>query len=208
MKKYHLLYKTTCLINDKFYIGAHSTNDLNDGYLGSGKHLVNAIRKYGIHQFKREIIEQCESKDKLYQRESEIVTEELLRDPQCMNLTKGGSGPDIETSVRGGCLTQVLRKKEPWRWKTDSYKKSQSEKLLSAKFDWRNRKHSEETLKKMRDKKVNHGLGKNNSQYGTCWISNETTSTKIRKEELESYLEKGWTKGRRLRDATGSVPSF
>lgn len=36
-KKYHFLYKTTNLLNSKVYYGMHSTNDLNDGYLGSGR---------------------------------------------------------------------------------------------------------------------------------------------------------------------------
>jgi hypothetical protein len=47
-KKFHFIYKTTNLLNNKFYIGMHSTSNLKDGYLGSGTHLRYAIRKYGI----------------------------------------------------------------------------------------------------------------------------------------------------------------
>jgi hypothetical protein len=36
-KKYHFIYKTTCLITNKYYIGMHSTDDLEDGYVGSRK---------------------------------------------------------------------------------------------------------------------------------------------------------------------------
>ena len=31
--KYHFLYKTTNLINNKYYYGMHSTNNLNDGWV-------------------------------------------------------------------------------------------------------------------------------------------------------------------------------
>jgi len=45
--KYHFLYKTTNLINNKYYYGMHSTYKLDDGYLGSGNRLRYSIRKYG-----------------------------------------------------------------------------------------------------------------------------------------------------------------
>ena len=51
-----IIYKTTNLINDKFYVGQHYTS-ANDGYLGSGKILLNAIKKYGKENFNREILE-------------------------------------------------------------------------------------------------------------------------------------------------------
>lgn len=35
--KYYLVYKTTNLINGKFYIGVHETYNLNDGYFRFGK---------------------------------------------------------------------------------------------------------------------------------------------------------------------------
>ncbi len=47
LKKYHFIYKTTNLINGKFYIGMHSTSNLKDGYLGSGKRLWFSIKYHG-----------------------------------------------------------------------------------------------------------------------------------------------------------------
>ncbi len=46
MKKYNYVYVTTNLINGAQYVGDHSTNNLNDDYLGSGKYLFRSIKKY------------------------------------------------------------------------------------------------------------------------------------------------------------------
>lgn len=90
--KYHFVYKTTNIKNGKFYIGIHSTDDLNDGYLGSGKRLRNSIRKHGKKVHIREILEFSKDRNSLVLKEEAIVNAELLKDPLCMNLSIGGRG--------------------------------------------------------------------------------------------------------------------
>ena len=58
-KKYNFVYKTTNLVNGKIYIGQHKTNNLEDGYIGSGVSFSRAVAKYGKENFKFEIIESC-----------------------------------------------------------------------------------------------------------------------------------------------------
>ena len=53
-KKFNFVYKTTDLSNGKEYIGSHSTNNINDHYLGSGRFLLKMIKKHGKEKFQRE----------------------------------------------------------------------------------------------------------------------------------------------------------
>lgn len=88
------IYKITNLINGKYYIGKrHQKTDkdpLNDGYYGSGHALKKAIEKYGIDNFKKEILEFCETLDELNKREAEIVNDDVVKDPKSYNLMCGG----------------------------------------------------------------------------------------------------------------------
>lgn len=63
-----IIYQTICLINDKKYIGKDSHNDPN--YIGSGELLKEDIKKYGKENFKKEIIEYCNTDEELVLRES------------------------------------------------------------------------------------------------------------------------------------------
>lgn len=70
----HILYKTTNLLNGRYYIGMHSTRTLNDGYLGSGKRLKAEIKKYGKENFKREVLADLPSRKDLEDAERKCVT--------------------------------------------------------------------------------------------------------------------------------------
>lgn len=88
----YTVYKTVCLVNDKFYIGVHKTADQNDSYLGSGKLLKRAIRKYGPFAFKKEILLVTDVAVEAFAYEAALVTLELVESDMCYNLKLGGSG--------------------------------------------------------------------------------------------------------------------
>jgi hypothetical protein len=71
--KYYYLYQIINLVNGKKYVGVHRTNDLNDGYMGSGTVLKRAQKKYGIENFEKEILEYFENETDMFQRETEVV---------------------------------------------------------------------------------------------------------------------------------------
>jgi group I intron endonuclease len=62
-----VIYKTTNLINGKIYIGQDKNN--NSNYFGSGAILKKAIKKYGKENFKKEILEVCETEEELNAKE-------------------------------------------------------------------------------------------------------------------------------------------
>ena len=73
-KQFHFVYITFNLINNKQYIGDHSTNDLNDNYLGSGRPAFqNAKRKYGKENFKRKILEFFSTKQEAFDAQEKYI---------------------------------------------------------------------------------------------------------------------------------------
>jgi len=109
---YYIIYKTINLINNKFYIGMHSTLNLEDGYLGSGKIILSAIRLYGKANFSREILHLCDSEEEMILKEIEIVNEELVKDENCYNLRMGGTGLNSKNA------SELMLK----LWKTEEFK--------------------------------------------------------------------------------------
>lgn len=87
---YHYFYKITNKLNDHYYYGIHSTENLNDGYMGSGRKLRRAINKYGIENFEKEILKFFETREECAKYEQEIVTEELVLAKDCYNISLGG----------------------------------------------------------------------------------------------------------------------
>jgi hypothetical protein len=95
-KNFNFTYKITRPeIDDSFYLGAHSTNNLNDGYLGSGQRIVSSHQKYGKDAHKREIIEYFATRKELMKAEEKLVTAETVADARCLNISLGGGSPLI-----------------------------------------------------------------------------------------------------------------
>ena len=93
-KKYFIIYETTNLINSKVYRGKHWTYTPYefDGYLGSGKAIKAAIKKYGRKNFSRETLFVFEDEKEAYLKEKEIVTPEFVNRKDTYNMCVGGKG--------------------------------------------------------------------------------------------------------------------
>ena len=87
---YYGIYKITNLTNGKMYIGQHTTNNLDDGYMGSGKILIRALKKYGLQNFKKEWLMFCEDTDELNYMERVYVDQTWVDRCDTYNLKLGG----------------------------------------------------------------------------------------------------------------------
>lgn len=290
MKKHYLVYQITNSINQKIYIGIHSTENIEDGYMGSGTHIRRAIKKYGIENFKKEILFDFDNPEEMILKESQIVDRKFIARKDVYNIKLGGEGwltfdsisvkdndgncfrvhktddrylngelkgitsgklivKDYNGNItmvdrndsryltgelRGAVAGTVVVKDElgkNFRISCEDYHKNKSN-LISVNADkiyckdtfgcyymvyanderinsgelircgtFDGRKHSQETILKMRDSKIGYGIAETNSQFGTCWIHSIELkkNKKIKKIELDSFLLKGWIKGRKMK---------
>lgn len=86
------IYKTTCIVTGKYYIGMHSTRDITKPYYGSGTLIKRSISKHGRANHVVEILRMCENRDELIRAEEQIITDAMINDPNCLNLMPGGRG--------------------------------------------------------------------------------------------------------------------
>jgi group I intron endonuclease len=86
-----IIYKTSNKVNGHYYIGKDQKN--NPKYLGSGLALNRAIKKYGRENFIKEILEICNDKIVLAERERFwISAHNATQDPSSYNIASGGFG--------------------------------------------------------------------------------------------------------------------
>ncbi len=153
------VYKIINLVNEKFYIGVHE-GEIDDNYMGSGKAIKAAINKYGESNFKKEIIQICESKEAAYLVEKELVTPELIQSSKCYNLNVGGKGGWYHIDNRGDKnpmknpkiakkVSESIKKsltEEERKIRSDRMKKLRNDGTIIKPSGWN---HTEESKQKM-----------------------------------------------------------
>ena len=124
--KYHYFYKTVRISTNEYYYGIHSTNNINDGYQGSGKRIQNIIK--AGHKVETTIIKHFNSRHDALLYEAQIVNNDLIKDELCLNLIAGGSG-----FVRLPNHTELSRIKQvETRRNNNNYTVSESMKNVNA----------------------------------------------------------------------------
>lgn len=159
---YYTIYKTTNMLNGKFYIGKHQTLKPDDGYFGSGKSILMAIKKYGKENFKKEILFVFDNEDDMNAKEKELINEEFVLREDTYNLGIGGEGGahfkgrshSTETKLKLRNVTFTEERKLKMREKQIGKKHSEETKKKIA-DSRRNRSPSEETRRKISESMKN-----------------------------------------------------
>jgi hypothetical protein len=161
VKIYYYLYEVTNLLNGKTYIGQHITDDLEDGYLGSGKALKSAIKKYGRDKFKKEILLFARNERALNILEMMAVTPEFCALKSNYNLKEGGNSgrpnPEIREKMRQKKLgarnhNYGKPKTEEWKAKVRAAQKGRvasKETRLKMSLAGLGRRHTEDAKKRI-----------------------------------------------------------
>lgn len=145
---HYILYKTTNTITNQYYIGVHQTNNLDDGYLGSGKRLRNSVAKYGKEHFDKQILEVFVTAEEMYKREIEVVTEEFCRQYDVLNIVPGGTGGSILTNRKAfegphsDETKELLRQQSSARKHTDEARRKISENNFARRYPDAQREHA------------------------------------------------------------------
>lgn len=219
---FYYLYEIRNNLNGKIYVGVHKTRDLNDGYMGSGKVINAAIKKHGIENFTKVILETFENAKAMYARETEIVTDEFLARDDVYNLRRGGHGGFDYINKNGLDYKGFSSKSEHNRFispmKTDYGEELRKKAVIAAHTPQAKQKRretrisnvdrlkermrlmqeaalSDESRKKRKEtmSRNRHQQGERNSQFGKMWITNDVINRKVNQD---SSIPPGWRKGR------------
>ena len=202
-KKYHYLYKISLNNTEKVYYGIHSTTNLNDRYFANGTYIAsdrsksdwvksnhgknmenskiyNAMQKYGLKSFTREILQYFDTRDEALETEAEIVNEKFINSEISLNNRVGGIGGQFTKEIRQRIsennpmyrlsVREKVSIKQKERW-TDALKKELSknnpmydEEIYKKNFgknsSWYGKKHTLETREKISLTKKNQKLNK------------------------------------------------
>ena len=210
---YGCIYKVTNIENNKCYIGKtifsidkRKNQHLKNAELGVKSLFYYALRKYGFHKFKWEVLGYCNSLEEL--NEAEIACIEFFQSKNYIygyNLTNGGDGSiGFKWSKESIQQRELTKKKNGTNKQTEESNNKRRKAMLGRPSKLRGVKRPVEVINKMIENNVswNRGLTKETDERIKLASkkTSETLSKKILSEEdIEKRRETGRkNKGRKL----------
>lgn len=227
--RFHYFYKIVNNINDKFYYGIHSTDELDDNYCGSGSLLKYAYNKYGIENFTKYILCFFDDRKSLLDYEKYIVNNELVNENKCYNLTVGGIGSKdifadnsytLHTTkglihINNGIINKLIKETDLNNYIKLGWVTGQTIKSTKGKIVIHKEGHSDKFIFK---DELNTYL-ENGWKLGGCsrnkgnvsdvknkiWVNNGEKCIRIDKKEKDIYLSNNWVLGPLQRTTKGYI---
>ena len=201
----YYIYRITNKINGKTYIGQHKYKKLNDSYMGSGKLIRRAQKKYGMENFEKEILYSCiQYKETADDMERFAIAKERALGKAEYNIAGGGEGflgvhhsegtkRKLSKANKGKHLSEETRKKisKALKGKKTYEMTEETRKRISEALKGREGNHfSEESKKKISEalkgrhlteetrRKISEALKGRVSNRKGCKLSEETKRKK------------------------------
>ena len=203
---YGYVYITVNLINGKKYIGQHK-GTFNPNYLGSGKLIRRAIKKYGKESFTVSILEYASTREKLNELEISYIEKLKSSGEEHYNLAKGGNciGSIYDYMTKEEIEEHKRKISNTLRNKKIEYSKEEKEKRSKRAIE-RNKsnfmkeicvkRNKERVWKKETLLKMHKRMENNKINLGKKYVNNGIERKMILKEELDAYLKNGWSLGK------------
>lgn len=192
---YGYIYLTTNLINNKKYIGKHKASKFESKgvYHGSGVALLAAVKKYGLDNFKVELIEECHSEEELSQREEFYINKfNAVEDENYYNIIPSSNGGDYSKYLDEDKLKQIHKSHSEFM-KTFKHSEETKQKMSAQR---KGRVLSEETKRKISESNKGKRLGKKDSSE-TLLLKRNKRLGFIQSEEVKQKISAS-NKGKRL----------
>ena len=182
---YYYTYKITLLngsLKDKYYYGRHQTENLDDGYKGSGSILLDYYKKYP-NDYKKEILSFYDNYDDLLKGEYNLIKGVLNSDKNNINLRDGG--PNSFNGCRvSDCIGEKISRKLKGRILTPEWKEKISN-TLKGHTAWNKGK------KMSQEQKINSGQPK-----GVKWMNDGYYEYFVGSDKWGELIDMGATFGR------------
>lgn len=172
----YYIYRITNKVNGKTYVGQHKYKKLNDSYMGSGKLIKRAQKKYGIENFEKEI---------LYSRiQYKTTADDMERFAIAKERAIGKAEYNIANGGQGGNLGEEVNKK-----------------LRGKNNGFYGKKHSEETKRKLSEAHKGKRLGPHSEEtrrkISEAQRGKKHSEERIRKNSESHKGQQAWNKGKK-----------
>lgn len=190
----------------------HTSTTTNDNYYGSGKVIKRSVAKYGKENHRKEILELCDSREEMIEREKQIVNEDFVANPLTMNLCLGGKGggwtreQQREFNRRSQVAQRKLEKTDPdWvNRRNKNISKAQKDMWARGLGPCTLKPHpighklSEETKRKISVKASKRQKGTGNNMFGLRWVCDPSTiqNKLVKQSEIDYWMSCGWVRGK------------